>query len=202
MTGLELACRTRGDVELMREHEILRWRQRRPGRYASRCAGKWTKRSWGAKRFSRLFPMGSSGCCSPMRPRRTSCWKPTAEPFRLSARTLWARRHGAILREKIDRDAYHAEIRPYYENGIDQSLVAIVGPIWVHKINLTYLMIALGNIPTFAERIQRDIYYSTLKTPNGKMITGPVIFGAGTKIAMWEQPIDLDDLRRDVLDKQ
>src|SRR5579863_3869934 len=31
-----------------------------------------------------------------------------------------------LIREQVDREAYHLEIRPFYEEGIDQSLAAIV----------------------------------------------------------------------------
>jgi hypothetical protein len=99
-----------------------------------------------------------------------------------------------LHRERIDREAYHAAIRKYYEAGIDASLLSILGSVLERQNEFSFLMIAIAAVPNFAERIRADIY-STLANPKGKIITGPVIFDGGTKLAIWEQA-DLDELRK------
>ena len=112
-TAVELSCRARPDIDLVREHEILadappRRRKRAPR--ASRCAGSCARNGQETK-CGRSYRTAS--LCCPLRtgPRRIFCSRSTAAPSQSFA-TPWAtaasRAIGDVLRRLASQSACRA----------------------------------------------------------------------------------------------
>jgi hypothetical protein len=92
---------------------------------------------------------------------------------------------GQYYREQMPRETYHKDIERFYKQGIDKSVLEIAGHIWELKEPYMYLLHMLASVPDFIERIHSDIY-GTLIDKRGEIIRGPIIYGGGMKVAVWE----------------
>jgi len=95
---------------------------------------------------------------------------------------------------KMPRDEYRVAVRPYYQNGIEQSLIEITGRIWTLKEPYMHLLYMFAAVPDLLNRIQRDLD-AALQNANNTAVTGPVIFDQGTKLAVWDS-IQLSEVKK------